>query len=136
MHGGTGAQTSILRHMGAILTSAVASNDCHLWFSVGNGHTQKVGHLPHHVSTANGTVQSFDATLVGSFHQRVGHSATTSEATASTVGTREQSINLGDAGVFNNSKTLGADIEHKCRYESDGSKNNYCDQNRIHKDII
>ena len=136
IHGRTGAQTGIFGYLGTILAGAVTSDNGNLGLAIGNSHTKEVGHLTHHVGTTNRTVQSVDAPAVGTFYQGVGHSATTGETTSAAVGTRQHLVDLRNAGIFEDSKLLGTDEQHDGCDESDASKYNDCNQDKIHNSYL
>lgn len=85
------------------------------------------------VSTAHGAVQTVKAPGVGTLDERVGHTPTAGKAAAATVGTGQQLADLGNAGVFIDSKFLGGGKQHEGCYKTDGSKHNHCNQDEIHK---
>jgi hypothetical protein len=136
IHGRTGAQTGILGYLGTISAGTVTSDNGNFGLAISNSHTKKVGHLAHHVGTTNRTVQSVDAPVVGTFYQGVGHSATTGETTSAAVGTRQHLVDLRNAGIFEDSKLLGTDEQHDGCDESDASKYNDCNQDKIHNSYL
>jgi hypothetical protein len=119
-----------------MLTSAITSHYGHLWLTIGNSHSEQVGHLPHHVGTTHGAVQTFDGAGVGTLDECVGHTPTAGKAATATVGTWQELANLSNAGVFIDSKFLGGGKQHESGYQADGSKDNYCNQDEIHKCFV
>ena len=136
VHGRTGAQSGILGNLGPVGASAITSHYGHLGIAIGNSHAQQVGHLAHDVGTANGAVQPLQAAGVGTLDKGVGHTPTAGKAAAAAVGTGQQLSNLGDAGVFINSKFLGGGKQHQRCYQADGSKHNHCNPDKIHKCFV
>ena len=133
IHGSTGAQTTVLGNLRTQRTRSVTTNHGNLRFTVGNGHTQQVGHLAHHLLSTNRTGQPLDAAGVGTLDEGIGQATASCEAATATVGSRQLFRHLGNARVFIDSELLGADIEHQGGYQSDSSQHCYCNQNEIHK---
>ena len=116
-----------------MLTSAITSHYGHLRLAVGNSHTEQVGHLPHDISTSHGAAKSFQRTGISTLDKSVSHTSATGKAATATVCTRQEFVDLSNAGVFIDSKFLGGGKQHQCSYQADGSKDNYCNQDKIHK---
>jgi hypothetical protein len=136
MHGGTGAQSCILGNLGTMCASAITSHYGHLRLAIGNSHSEQVGYLSHHVSSAHGAVQAFKGTGIGTLDECISHTPTASKAAAATVGTGQQLAHLSNAGIFIDSKFLGGGKQHKGCYQAYGSKNDYCNQDKIHKSFF
>jgi hypothetical protein len=133
MHGSTGAQTGILGYLGTMLAGSVTSHYSHHRLAICNDHSKQVGYLTHGFSAANGAHKSVKASGIGTLHECIGHTATTWESTSSTIGTRQQFANLRNAWILIDSKLLGGGKKHDSSYQSDSSKYNYCNQDKIHK---
>ena len=133
IHGRTGAQSAVLGNLGAHGTASVTTYYGYHRLTVGNGHAQKVGHLAHHFCSSDRTLQPVDATGIGTLDQGVCQAATTSKATAATIGTGQLLGNLGNARVLIDGELLGADKQHQGGNQSDGSQYCYCNQHKIHK---
>jgi hypothetical protein len=116
-----------------MLTSAITSHDGHHRLSIGNRHTEQIGHLSHRLGTADRTQESVEASGVSTLHKSVSHTATARESTSSAVGTRQQFADLRYARIFIDSKFLGGGKQHDGCYQADGSKNDYCNPDEIHK---
>jgi hypothetical protein len=133
MHGCTGAQTGILGYLGSMLAGSVTSHYSHHRLAICYGKSKQVGHLSHSLGSAYWTHQSVKTSSIGTLHKCVGHTATTWETASSTIGTRQQFAHLCDAWILIDSKLLGGGKKHDSSYQSDSSKYNYCNQDKIHK---
>ena len=126
IHRRTGAQSIILGHARTKLAGSITTHNGHHRVGVCNGHTQQVGHLAHHIGSAHGAHQSLKRTGISPFHQGIGHTRTSGESTAATIGTGQKGRNLSNTGVFLDSKLLGAYIENHRRNKGNGSKYDDC----------
>ena len=119
-----------------MLTGTITSHHGHHRLGIGYRHPQQIGHLSHDLRTTNRTGQSVDAAGVSPFHEGVGHTATARESTSAAVRTRQHLADLGNAGIFIDSKLLGGGKQNDSGYQSDGSQDNYCNQDEIHKALL
>jgi hypothetical protein len=133
MHGYTGAQTGILGYLGTMLAGSVTSHYSYHRLAIRDGKSKQVGYLTHRLGSANRTHQPVKTSCIGTLHESVGHTATSWESASSTIGTRQQFAYLRDARILIDSKLLGGGKKHDSSYQSDSSKYNYCNQDKIHK---
>jgi hypothetical protein len=133
MHGCTGSQTRILSDARTMLTSAITSHNGNHRFGIGYRHSQQVGYFSHGLGTAYRTKESVKASGIGSLDKSVGHTATSRESTSATIGTRQQFTHLRNTGILIDSKFLGGGKQHDGCYQADGSQDNHCNQDEIHK---
>jgi hypothetical protein len=133
MHGCTGAQTGILGYLGSMLAGSVTSHYSHHRLAICYSKSKQVGYFPHSLGSAHGTHQSVKTSGVGTLNKCVGHTATSRETTSSAIGTRQQFAYLRNAWILIDSKLLGGGKKHDSSYQSDSSKYNYCNQDKIHK---
>jgi hypothetical protein len=133
MHGCTGAQTRILSNLGTMLAGSVTSHYSHHRLAIRDAKSKQVGYLTHRLGSAYRTHQSVEATSIGTLNKCVGHTATTGKTTSTAIGTRQQFAHLRDAWILIDSKLLGGGKKHDSSYQSDSSKYNYCNQDKIHK---
>jgi hypothetical protein len=116
-----------------MLTSAITSHYGHHRLGIGNRHTQQIGHLPHGLSTTYGTEKSVEASGISTLDKCISHTATARESTSTAIGTRQQFADLCNAGIFIDSELLGGCKEYDGCRKTNGSKNDYCNQDEIHK---
>ena len=133
MHSSTSTQTCILDNLRTMLTSTITSHNGHHRLGIGNRHSQQIGHLSHCLGTTNGTRESVEASGISPFHEGISHTATAWESTSTAVGTRQQFSYLSNTGILIDSKLLGGGKQHDGCYQTDGSQDNYCNQDEIHK---
>ena len=95
-------------------------------------HAKDVSYLLHHGLSTYGAEQSFERALVGSLHAGSGEARTARETTTATVRLRQHSSNLPNALVFMHSEFLGSKEQDERTHQSNGSKNNHCNQDYIH----
>jgi hypothetical protein len=119
-----------------MLTSTITSHHGHHRLGIGYRHPQQIGHFSHGLCTTDRTRESVDAASVSPFHEGIGHTATTRESTSAAVRTRQQLTNLCNAGIFIDSELLGGGKQHDSGYQSDGSQDNHCNQDEIHKAFV
>ena len=136
IHGNTCTQSVILGDMRTKLTCAITTYYSDFGLSIGYCHAQKVSHLAHYISTADGTKKPIKRACVSTFHQSRSHSGASRITAASAIGTRQKLGDLPQARVFMYSKLLGTHIQHNGCNQCNTSKNNYCNQNKVHKFCI
>ena len=112
MHGRTRAQAVVFGYARTQFTRAVATHNGHFGLSIGHGHAEQVGHLPHNGSTADGTKQPFERAGIGPLHQGSRHAGAARITASAAIGTGQKNGDLRQARVFMYSEFLGAHIQH------------------------
>ena len=90
----------------------------------------------HYFLSANGTAQSVERSLVGSFHQRIGKACAPGISASATISLWQCRCHLAQSGIFLYGKPLGAGVEHHCSDKRNAPEYDDCNNHKVHNICI